>query len=39
MSGLIVLLIIVAALMLFDALAIQFGTGSRPDPSARRHSW
>ena len=39
MSGLIVLLIIVAALMLFDAPAIQFGTDSRPDPCDRRRSW
>jgi hypothetical protein len=39
MSGLIVLFIIVAALILFDVLAIQFGTDSRPDPSDRRHSW
>jgi hypothetical protein len=39
MSGLIVLFVIVAALVLFDALAIQFGTDSRPDPSDRRRSW
>jgi hypothetical protein len=39
MFGLIVLLIVVAALMLFDALAIQFGSDSRPDPSDRRRSW
>ena len=39
MSGLIVLFIVVAALMLFDALAIQFGTDSRRDPSDRRRSW
>jgi hypothetical protein len=39
MSGLIVLFIIVVALMLFDALAIQFGTDSRPDPRDQRRSW
>jgi len=39
MSGLIVLFIIVVALMLFGALAIQFGTDSRPDPCDRRRSW
>jgi hypothetical protein len=39
MSGLIVLLIIVVALVLFDALAVQFGTDSRIDPRDPRRSW
>jgi hypothetical protein len=39
MSGLMVLLIITAALFLFDALAVQFGTDSRIDPRDPRRSW
>jgi hypothetical protein len=38
MSALVVLFIIVSALALFDALAIQFGVDSRIDPIEPRRS-